>query len=368
MTFQAYRKDHYIKLQAQILRLCWIGVILTTIAEIFIFNMNLKCGYIQDFLVTYVLIRMALPMSINFLSTIFFTIVYFNKNTSENFRNYTSVFTVLLLCTTVACVHLYYTFLLFALTLPLFLCTIFGSKPMLKAISLTSVFGYVIASFVYYFEHVENTPEHRIMSIFCLWMLFFAGVCISKALVTSQAKQIEFISDNCEQQLKLIEELKIEPMTGLYNKICLEECLKSYVRKHGLGLMNPTACIIDIDHFKNINDSYGHAEGDMVLLNLSSIIKKRMGGIRHAFRFGGEEFVVVWENADIVEVGETVRNIKRDFCETEYDFAPGENFSFSAGICGLVDGMDSAAWFKKMDDTLYRAKQDGRNRIYFYED
>lgn len=367
MTFQEYRRDHFVKLQAQILRLCWICVTLVTSCEFFIFYMNYKCGYIQDFLQSYILIRVVLPVFLNTGASVFFTIVFFSKKASERFRNYVSVFTVLLISTTVACVHLYYTFLLFALTLPLFLCTIFGSRPILKTISVSSIASYILASIFYYMEHTENTVEHRIMSIFCLWALFAAGVLISKALVNSQAKQIEFISENYNQQLKLIEELKIEPMTGLYNKICLEECLKSYVRKHGQGIMNPTACIIDIDFFKNINDTYGHAEGDEVLLNLSSIIKKRMGGIRHAFRFGGEEFVVVWENSDPVEVGETVRNIKNDFCETEYDFAPEQRFSFSAGICALYDGMDSVSWFKCVDETLYKAKQDGRNRIYVYE-
>lgn len=368
MNFEEYQQEHFKRLQKQILMICWVSCVATLAVELFIFSANLTLGYINDFITEYILLRMALPTVVNFTSCIVSTIIIHKSNTSETFRNYAISFSTLFICTVIACVHSYYTFLLFCLLIPMFLSTIFGSKKLLATITFASALSTVLASFTYFFEYSNLAASHRLMSIFCLFALFCIGHLITTALVRSQSKQIDFIYENFKQQLHLIEELKIEPMSGLYNKVCLEACLKSYTNKFQNKIFNPSCCMIDIDFFKKVNDTYGHQEGDIVLKNLSNIIKKNMGGIRRAFRFGGEEFVILWENEPLEEVYEKVCAIKKDFCEARYDFAPNVSFSFSAGICKLDETMTAESWFKNVDAALYKAKQDGRNRIYLFNE
>lgn len=367
MTFEEYRTEHFSRLQNQILFICWVGTILTFIMEVLIFFINLKCGYITDTVVFYVLIRVLLPTMLNISTCLICTHFLHNPKYSEKTRNYVTSFSTLSCCTTIACVHCYYSFLLFSLMIPVFLSIVFCSKRLVHTISVGSLFSTILASIIYYFEYQEYGVSHRLMSIFCLWTLIGVSFVIARTLVISQEKQIVYMSENCMRQLQLMEELKIEPMTGLYNKTCLETCQISYFNKFKMGIFNPTCCIIDIDHFKNVNDTYGHAEGDRVLKNLALIIKDNMGTIRRAFRFGGEEFVILWENEPLEEVLQKVSDIKKDFCDAHYDFAPDVTFSFSAGICKLDNTMTSEAWFKNADSTLYKAKQDGRNRIYTFQ-
>ena len=366
MTFEEYRIEHFTYLQNQILFICWIGTILTFILEVVIFFLYTKYDFIPGSLISYLLLRVALPTAVNGSTCVVCTCILKGKKFSERAKNYAASYSVLVCCTMIACIHCYYTFLLFSLMIPIILSIVFCSKKLVSSISVTSLFSTALASVIYFFEYKEYGISYRLMSLFCLWALFGISCLLAHALVSSQEKQILYISDNCSRQIQLIEELKIEPMTGLYNKSCLETCLVTYTKKHELGIFNPTCCIIDIDHFKNVNDTYGHADGDTVLRNLALIIKTNMGSIRRAFRFGGEEFVILWENEPMEEVLKKVSDIKNDFCNSRYDFAPDKSFSFSAGICKLDDTMTSDIWFKNADDTLYKAKQEGRNRIYVF--
>lgn len=186
---------------------------------------------------------------------------------------------------------------------------------------------------------------------------------VCNVLAKSQEVQFRYIFTNYRKQKALIEELKIEPMTQLYNKAALEGCMSAYLKKFIGGSYKPTVVIMDIDYFKNVNDTYGHAAGDEVLIALAGVIREKMGGRRHAFRFGGEEFVLTFETEDLEFVKNRVQEIKDKFCSISYDFAPGEKFSFSAGISVLKAGMEKADWFNSADAALYKAKNGGRNKI-----
>lgn len=139
--------------------------------------------------------------------------------------------------------------------------------------------------------------------------------------------------------------------------------MNAYIRQFKAGNFKPTVVILDIDHFKNVNDTYGHSAGDDVLIALAGIIKTRMDGRRHAFRFGGEEFVLVFEKEDIEFVKNRVKEIKDDFCATTFPFAKDKHFSFSAGISVYKETMDKSDWFNSADAALYKAKDGGRNKI-----
>jgi two-component system cell cycle response regulator len=125
--------------------------------------------------------------------------------------------------------------------------------------------------------------------------------------------------------------------------------------------------IMDIDHFKSVNDTHGHDIGDEVLREFANRISANIRGIDLACRYGGEEFVVVMPDTD-VDFAYTIAERLRKSVETtpiEISRAPGAlNVTISIGIAASAGGDDNAEkLLHRADQALYRAKREGRNRV-----
>jgi len=173
------------------------------------------------------------------------------------------------------------------------------------------------------------------------------------------------------QRVALLErENAIDPLTGLFNRRYLERRLTeefSRARRHGQPL---ALLLLDVDHFKRINDTHGHAVGDAVLRDLGA---RLLGGVRAhdvVARYGGEEFTVIapaTRLAEALRLAERLRRIVAAQPLTLRDDAGAESgirYTTSVGVAELDASMkDEAALFAAADAALYRAKRDGRDRI-----
>ena len=126
--------------------------------------------------------------------------------------------------------------------------------------------------------------------------------------------------------------------------------------------------MLDVDHFKNINDTYGHACGDKVLLHLSRLIREKLDKSQRLFRWGGEEFVIYYElegrNDDPVKFADMLRKAIAAAVSVKE-----QQVTVSFGIAlwhGLADTKEDL--FRRMDEALYLAKRNGRNRVEFEQD
>jgi diguanylate cyclase (GGDEF)-like protein len=124
--------------------------------------------------------------------------------------------------------------------------------------------------------------------------------------------------------------------------------------------------MLDIDHFKTINDTYGHQAGDIVLKRLSALLRRHVRRSDLIGRYGGEEFAIL---LDYVHDEDAVRLMMRlldDFAKIEHQAPAGQLFraTFSAGVARLqTPGMDLDGWFNAADLALYEAKRTGRQRV-----
>jgi diguanylate cyclase len=133
-------------------------------------------------------------------------------------------------------------------------------------------------------------------------------------------------------------------------------------------------CIVfmDIDHFKSFNDTYGHQVGDQVLRLVARSLKEGLKGRDLAFRYGGEEFVVLLPETDI-EGAEKVGNILREAIKSKEikNRSTGETFSrvtISAGVALLHENESVKDWTERADKALYKAKRTGRDKVLVSED
>lgn len=167
---------------------------------------------------------------------------------------------------------------------------------------------------------------------------------------------------------KAIRELvEKDTLTALHNRRYGEKQLKQIwedMQKTGASYV---LAIADIDFFKRINDTYGHEAGDMALREISGILKKEMCGKGDAVRWGGEEFLLIFEHIQLPEARkclEEIRQIVERTCIVYHEEQMQVTMSF--GVTGADADAAINLNLKQADDCLYRAKQEGRNRVIAY--
>ncbi len=119
--------------------------------------------------------------------------------------------------------------------------------------------------------------------------------------------------------------------------------------------------ILDLDHFKEINDSYGHPVGDMVLKEIAGILKNNVRGCDTAGRWGGEEFLIVLPQTDLYNAMAAAEKIRSVMEETEFSVAGHVTCSF--GVASVRKDDDQDKLLSRADKALYEAKNSGRNRV-----
>jgi diguanylate cyclase (GGDEF)-like protein len=178
------------------------------------------------------------------------------------------------------------------------------------------------------------------------------------------------------------------PLSTVAARIERAQFLKSLLGRDGLtGLLNHTAflegargallrqtrtpgkgasfILIDLDHFKAVNDRHGHPVGDRVLAALGALLRRRLRGSDLVGRLGGEEFAVILEDLTEGEAERLMNRLLEEFSVMPHSGAGGSVFhvTFSAGVAGFVNGMTVDAWRQAADDALYAAKSAGRHRV-----
>ncbi|PLS18132.1 diguanylate cyclase [Bacillus sp. M6-12] len=158
--------------------------------------------------------------------------------------------------------------------------------------------------------------------------------------------------------------LLIDELTQVFNRRFLNQSLPRMFE--GIKRNNSvfTIAMLDIDHFKKVNDTYGHLTGDKILIEFASFLKSELRSTDMVFRYGGEEFTVLFPHTSSVEVKKTLENLIASFSEKEFK-ANGASFTltFSAGIYTVNDITSSPEEALKIaDQSLYEAKQNGRAR------
>jgi diguanylate cyclase (GGDEF)-like protein len=157
------------------------------------------------------------------------------------------------------------------------------------------------------------------------------------------------------------QEARIDEMTNISNRRHGNELLELELER-SLRLHHPLSVILfDIDHFKAVNDRFGHQVGDAVLVDIAKLARANLRKFDTLVRWGGEEFLILLPEAttaDAVQIAERLRLRIAD-----HDFAHLQPLTISAGVAGVIDGDNSQSLMARADALLYRTKETGRNKI-----
>lgn len=156
----------------------------------------------------------------------------------------------------------------------------------------------------------------------------------------------------------------IDPLTGLPNRAAWEERLGHEMAVWQKNKTNLLVCILDLDHFKRINDGYGHLAGDRVLKIVAKVVKKQLRPTDFIARFGGEEFVILLPATQVTAGLALLEKLRTAVEECPFHFkSEPVTITVSTGVTALRPGERSDVALKRADQALYRAKENGRNRV-----
>jgi diguanylate cyclase (GGDEF)-like protein len=166
-------------------------------------------------------------------------------------------------------------------------------------------------------------------------------------------------------QAQLQEQVIRDPLTGLYNRLYLAEALARELTCSARSQGSFAVVMIDVDHFKSVNDVHGHALGDAMLRALGSLLRQRVRPTDSPCRYGGEEFVIVMRDVTLGQAIERVNELRTAFAALRFA-SNGLDVSrtFSAGVALFpLHGHDEATLLAAADAALYAAKAAGRNQV-----
>lgn len=202
-----------------------------------------------------------------------------------------------------------------------------------------------------------------IMLFSFLVFMFNLILWFSTGVILEDSGQINEMAEK-NRQLKSMAER--DPLTGLYNRNKLEQRLPN-ILAIAERLKTPISFIIlDIDHFKAVNDQYGHAVGDRILIHLANILRRNVRESDMVFRWGGEEFLVLAIGAPLSGASVLAEHLRTMIESENFDTVGHITASFGIAETSYMGPKDN--WFERVDAALYKAKETGRNRVVCWDE
>jgi diguanylate cyclase (GGDEF)-like protein len=169
------------------------------------------------------------------------------------------------------------------------------------------------------------------------------------------------ITDKLQQIEEIKEEASIDSLTHIFNRGKYEEILSQEIKLAESMHQPLSAIFIDIDHFKNINDTFGHTTGDKVLISLAKILHENMRLNDSVSRWGGEEFIILLQSTPVNEAFKIAEKLKNKV--SDHNFDDIGYLTVSLGVTEYIYGEDKESFIDRVDKALYEAKNTGRDKV-----
>ncbi|KJH76583.1 diguanylate cyclase [Pseudomonas sp. ES3-33] len=230
-----------------------------------------------------------------------------------------------------------------------------GGLRFLLAGTAAQILGLGVGLLIFAPAFVPETSQLQLyasLPLLCLYPLALGWICFRQAHTLGQHKR------------ELLELSRTDSLTGLLNHGAWKDQLElefQRCRRQGKG---GAIALIDIDHFKAINDTYGHVAGDIVLRQLSKMLRQNLRVTDLAGRYGGDEFCVILPDLPLSSAAAAMDVLRDRFAKLGHEQEPALRVSLSIGLAALnPTHTDAILWLNDADQALYEAKTTGRNRV-----
>ena len=174
-----------------------------------------------------------------------------------------------------------------------------------------------------------------------------------EGIITQQSVQLREAQEAATQ----------DPMTGLLNRGAFDDELQSAVREARLAQIPLALILLDIDHFKRVNDTWGHPTGDAVIKGVAGRLRAVVRAKDSPARIGGEEFAILLPGTDTDAAAAIADRLRLDVAARRFPGAPEVDTTISLGVGELRGNEDANVFLRRVDEALYASKKGGRNRV-----
>ncbi|MFT3952175.1 MAG: GGDEF domain-containing protein [Oscillospiraceae bacterium] len=363
------KNNLFSKWRKKILLVCFLVGLVFLVGHLLVWKLEIQrlmFGFSQKFY----LVRMVLaPSVINFGALLFACVRCRSDAYSHAKKNNATAALVFIVA---ACMQLTYYFVGPMLVMPciaVLLTVIFADSRLTRNVFLASAVTLTVSTMLCIIE-LRKGDDTLAGDVAAAYVVTGFSFFASYVMIRFEEEILANIRSGYKRQNQLIEEMKVDALTGLFNRKALIESIEAKIRLFAAQKTPMQMAVMDLDFFKKINDTYGHANGDEVLVALTKIIKDRVKGKASAFRYGGEEFVVLFQKQKLGEAVAIIEEIRIVFGMQTFPFMKADQFiTVSTGIAEYERReWSSTDWFEKADAMLYIAKNEGRNRTVSYKD
>ena len=191
-----------------------------------------------------------------------------------------------------------------------------------------------------------------------------ALVVVSSVWFAVAAGYISNLRSRLRDSARTISELATrDGLTGTWNRRHIDSLLDAEMQRRSRVGGRLCACLVDVDHFKSINDRFGHLLGDGVLRGIADSMKTQLRSIDQLGRFGGEEFLIVLPETSIDQAAACAERLRGAVAALRLPIDPDERVTISVGLAEWSEGESTREYLTRIDAALYRAKREGRNRV-----
>ncbi|WIV17200.1 GGDEF domain-containing protein [Paenibacillus polygoni] len=354
------------KWQRKILNGYWIVVLISFVAEIvaLIIKMKLEPERVQHYLIY----KMMIPTSVQV------TLVTVNELIERYYRKSFPLLTILT-GTLIGAVLIYGNMrvigIQYVMMIPMLVAAFHFTKKY-----LTFAFLMVIAELAILYIMFPLIWTH--MTIFERFALFYiltgeyliliqllhrGNDLLERLVRTSRSERDLLINNTIMERLS-----KTDALTDLYNHRTFQEYLDHLIEHCDTNKIPLQMAVIDIDNFKSINDTYGHAVGDIILKRVAGILQQSLTSDEIIARYGGEEFAIIFPEKTLDQAFEICERARESIYLLNHLEMENRRVTVSIGLSGYVHGMDKSQFFREVDSLLYTAKKEGKNRTVYPHD
>ncbi|HVI41844.1 MAG TPA: GGDEF domain-containing protein, partial [Anaerovoracaceae bacterium] len=280
-------------------------------------------------------------------------------------KNYSVLITVSLMAAVIAFIHYTVGAILTIFVIPVFLTILFGQK---KMTAIITIINGVLLVFSTIHSATYNDSIYFYLNVAVALTLIISAYLISTVLIEYNKANSDYIYSSYQTQLSLNEQARNDSLTGLYNQKTFQSLLTLSIEKARSHKSSMSLAIIDLDDFKEINDTFGHLEGDQVLLHFTNLIKQQCKeGDAYVSRYGGDEFAVIFPKASKELAYLRLESLRQRCKQVPQSKVRSGEISFSAGISHYMGGeMNESLLFHQADSALYQAKENGKGQTVVY--
>ncbi|TDG00485.1 GGDEF domain-containing protein [Paenibacillus piri] len=221
---------------------------------------------------------------------------------------------------------------------------------------------------------LRDTALYSDTDLITMTIVLMCGTVVALGIVSRGSELLKHLRQSLASSQDLMvrnvlmdKQLKIDALTELYNHMSFHEYLEKLIEQGEKYDLSIQLAVVDIDHFKKVNDTYGHRAGDAVLKKVALSIKLLVSANDFIARYGGEEFVIIFTDMELNEALINLENIRMFIAEQPHEELGGEPVTISIGVRDYRKGCTKEELFAGADEALYEAKRGGRNRTVVYD-